>query len=67
MSDENTVLGLTERQQLVLIVAVGAVLLVAGLRGSSAVTPTYDPLLTGVGGVMLVYAGVRGAWNALFK
>ncbi len=65
MSDENTTLGLTRGQQLLLIGAIGAVLVIVGESIPSKVTPEYNPLVFGIGVVMIAYAVVTALWDAV--
>jgi len=50
------IFGLTRNRQLVVIFVVGFLLVGAGGVGSSAVDQSYDPLLTMVGSITVLYA-----------
>ena len=58
MTSDGRLSRLSRDQQFGLILVVGVLVTVAGLVGSSAVDPTYDPLAFGVGVVMVAYAVV---------
>lgn len=65
MSD-NSVLGLSVYQQLAIIGAVGIVMVVAGQTMSSAVDSSYNPTVTGIGLVVVLYVLARAGYEVVW-
>ncbi len=63
---EDSLLGLSVGQQLLLIGIVGAVLVIAGYSMSGRVTSAYNPTVVAIGVVCVLYALTRGAYEAVF-
>lgn len=63
---DDSLFGLSVFQQLAIIGAIGVAFVLAGSTMSSTVDPSYNPTVTGVGAVVVLYTLARAGYE-LFR